>query len=85
MINSCESYATALLNRIGQKALPTRPREVARKLNIPIKEVDADNRYDGYLLKYKDSCGIMINKSIKYINKHKLYVIYKNNIASIYF
>ena len=66
MINSCEIYATALLNRIGQKTLPTRPREVARKLDIPIKEVDADNRYDGYLLKYKGSRGIMINKSIMY-------------------
>ncbi len=66
MINSCEIFATALLSRIGQKTLPTRPREVARKLDIPIKEVDADNRYDGYLLKYKGSRGIMINKSIMY-------------------
>ena len=83
MINSCESYATALLNRIGQKALPTRPREVARKLNIPIKEVDADNRYDGYLLKYKDSCGIMINKSIKYETRKNFTIAHEIGHAEI--
>ncbi len=83
MINSCGIYATALLNRIGQKTLPTRPREVARKLDIPIKEVDADNRYDGYLLKYKDSCGIMINKSIMYETRKSFTIAHEIGHAEI--
>jgi hypothetical protein len=40
-----------LLHRLGQTALPVRPREVAQKMDIPIKEIDAGDRYDGYLLK----------------------------------
>lgn len=83
MINSCEIYATALLERIGQKTLPTRPREVARKLNIPIKEVEADDRYDGYLLKYKDSLGIMINKSILYETRKNFTIAHEIGHAEI--
>lgn len=66
MSNSCKIYATMLLHRIEQKTLPIRPREVAQKIDISIRETDAGNRYDGYLLKCDDSFGIMINKAIKY-------------------
>lgn len=83
MNNSCEIYATSLLNRIGQKTLPTRPREIARKLDIPIKEVDADNRYDGYLLKYKGSRGIMINKSIMYETRKNFTIAHEIGHAEI--
>ncbi len=83
MVNSCEIYATALLKRIGQKVLPTRPREVARNLDIPIKEVGADNRYDGYLLKYKGSCGIMINKSIMYETRKNFTIAHEIGHAEI--
>lgn len=66
MSDSCESYARMLLHRLGHTALPVRPREVAQKMDISIKEVDAGDRYDGYLLKCNGSFGIMINSTIKY-------------------
>ncbi len=83
MINSCEIYANALLDRIGQRTLPTRPREIARKLDIPIREVDAENRYDGYLLKYRGSHGIMINKSIMYETRKNFTIAHEIGHAEI--
>lgn len=83
MSNSCEIYATALLHKIGQKTLPIRPREVSQKLNIPIREIEASNRYDGYLLKYEDSFGIMINKSIRYETRKNFTISHEIGHAEI--
>ena len=83
MNNSCEIYATDLLHRIGQKTPPVKPREVAQKLDIPIWEKEADNRYDGYLIKCEDSFGIMINKSIKYETRKNFTIAHEIGHAEI--
>lgn len=65
MAESCDFYAQMLLDRIHYKELPIRPREVAKRLDIAIKEIPSSGGFDGYLLKYGDTFGIMINASIK--------------------
>ena len=66
MSDSCEVYARDLLKSIGIDKPPIRPRAIAETMNIPIKEFDAGNSYEGCLIRCGDVLGIMINTAIKY-------------------
>lgn len=59
-------YAKMLLKDLGLKNPPISPKKVAEMLEIPVWEREAADRYDGYLIRYNDTFGIVVNKSISY-------------------
>lgn len=69
MVESCDFYARLLLDRIHYNELPRRPREIAQRLNIIVRDAEASGGFDGYLLKVEETFGIMINASIKNENR----------------
>ena len=83
MNDSCEIYARDLLKRIGIDKPPIRPSSVAAEMNIPIKELDAGNSYEGCLIRCGDSFGIMINTAIKYESRKSFTIAHEIGHAEI--
>ncbi len=83
MSDSCEIYAKDLLQRIGLTEPPIHPSSVAEKLNIPIKEIDAGNNYEGCLIRCEDLFGIMINTAIKHESRKNFTIAHEIGHAEI--
>lgn len=57
-------HAKTLLQELKLKTPPIRPREVVKQLQVLLHEVDAVDRFDGWILQVDGSAAICINRAI---------------------
>lgn len=61
---STEHYARSLLKELDIKNLPINPREIIKRLGIALYEVDAADRFDGWIMRIEEVAAIGLNTSI---------------------
>jgi Zn-dependent peptidase ImmA (M78 family) len=57
-------HAKTLLHELSLKTPPIRPREIVKRLEVLLQEVDAADRFDGWILQVDGSAAICINRAI---------------------
>lgn len=57
-------HAKTLLHELSLKTPPIRPREIVKQLQVLLHEVDAADRFDGWILQIDGSAAICINRAI---------------------
>lgn len=57
-------HAKTLLHELSLKTPPIRPREIVKRLEVLLQEVDAADRFDGWILQVDGAAAICINRAI---------------------
>ncbi len=61
---STASDARILLHELNIKSPPIKPREIVKQLGILLQEVNAADRYDGWIIQHDGTAAISLNKDI---------------------